>query len=86
MHLTDQMNAVAATYFSNSKAQFGVMVRYTLSADLPAEFEMSTAGAPDSEQGNLDNFYDAAKAIKPFHPLNDILYIVIQYSVLPATN
>ena len=85
MHLHEQLKAIAASAFSASKAQFGVMVQYTLTSGSPAKFEMRTMDVPDTEKASLTNFYNGAKDIKGFQPSSGIVYVAIQYSISPAS-
>ena len=83
--LHEQLKTIAASSFSASKSPFSVMVQYTLTAGRPAQFEMRTMNAPDTEQASLTNFYNGAKSIKEFQPSSGVVYVVIQYSISPAT-
>jgi hypothetical protein len=82
--LQDQLKAIAAQSFSMSKASFGVMVQYTLTAGSPAKFEMRTMDVPDAEKARLTDFYNAAKALKAFQPSSGTVYVAIQYSISPT--
>jgi hypothetical protein len=82
--LHEQLKAIAASSFSTSNSSFGVMVQYTLTSGGPANFEMRTMDAPDTEKANLTNFYKGAKAIKGFLPSSGTVYVAIQYSISPA--
>jgi len=83
MHLHEQVKPIVAAAFSKSQSSFGVMIRYTLTPDKPAEFEMRTREAPDSAKEQLDAFYSQASALKEFHSTAGTVYVLFQYSVSP---
>ena len=83
--LHDHLKVVAASSLSKSNAAFSIMVQYTLTAGSPPLFEMRTMDAPDTENAQLTDFYNAAKALKAFQPSVGTVYVAIQYKISPAT-
>ncbi|MGH8080695.1 MAG: hypothetical protein ACREP7_08975, partial [Lysobacter sp.] len=86
MRLHSRIKPIAAAAFSDSKANFGVMVRYTLTPDKAVSFEMRTEHAPDSEKERLTRFYNNASALGDFHSKQGTLYVMFQYRVSPAAS
>lgn len=84
MRLHDGIKPIAAAAFSSSRSSFAVMVRYTLTPDRPAVFDMQTADAPASEQQRLTDFYHRAAALQDFHAKKGTVYVVFHYRISPA--
>ncbi|WP_313346513.1 hypothetical protein [Stenotrophomonas sp.] len=84
MKLHAAIKPLAAAAFADSPASFGVMVRYTLTPDAPATFEMQARDAPDSEKPRLTRFYHAAAALEDFHSSSGTVYVVVHYTVSPT--
>ncbi|GAA5069721.1 hypothetical protein GCM10025759_06860 [Lysobacter panacisoli] len=84
MKLHARIKPVAATAFGDSQASFGVMVRYTLTPDKPATFDMQVRDAPDSETPRLTRFYNDSAALHDFHSSSGTVYVVFHYTVSPS--
>lgn len=81
MRLHAAIKPIAARAFADSKADFGVMVRYTLTPDKPAAFEMQVRDAPESERPRLTRFYNESGALKEFHSSSGTVYVVLNYTI-----
>ena len=84
MRLHDRIKPIAASAFAHSKASFSVMVRYTLTPDKPAAFEMQTTTTPAAEEGRLTAFYDGAAALHDARSTSGTVYVVFNYDISPA--
>ncbi|MBB6366620.1 hypothetical protein FHR56_001733 [Xanthomonas sacchari] len=84
MRLHDRIKPIAASAFANSKASFSVMVRYTLTPDKPAVFEMQTTTTPATEEGRLTAFYHGAAALDDARSTLGTVYVVFNYDISPA--
>jgi len=83
IRLHESIVPIATKAFAGSQAEFGVMVRYTLSADKPALVNMQVANAPASEKIRLDPFYKQATALTNFHSTSGTVYLVFQFNITP---
>ena len=83
MRLHAKIKPIAATAFSDSPRKFSVMVRYTLTPDKPAAFDMQVMDAEESDRPSLTTFYNQASSLKDFHSPN-LVYVVFNYEVSPA--
>lgn len=83
MRLHSEIKLIAAKAFGDSPHQFSVMVRYTLTPNEPAEFDMQVMDATESDRSRLTAFYNHASALKDFHSPN-LVYVVFHYAVSPA--
>jgi len=83
IRLHERIVPLATKAFAHSQASFGVMVRYTLTADKPALVNMQVANAPASEKERLDPFYKQATALTDFHSTSGTVYLVFQFNVTP---
>ncbi|MCC4589680.1 hypothetical protein LL974_00875 [Xanthomonas campestris pv. cannae] len=83
MRLHDRIKPIAASAFAHSKASFSVMVRYTLTPDKPAVFEMRTTTTPATEEARLTAFYNGAAALDDFHSTRGTVYVVFNYDISP---
>ncbi|WP_295973842.1 hypothetical protein [uncultured Xanthomonas sp.] len=84
MRLHKGIKPIAAASFGSSNANFGVMVRYTLTPDKPATFDMQTSDASEAEKERLTQFYNQAAALRDFHSSQGTVYVVFRYLVSPA--
>ncbi len=84
IRITQLVRPLAIKAFAESQASFGVMIRYTLTADKPATFNMQVAQAPSSEQERLTGFYRQASDLKDFHATSGTMYVVLQFNITPA--
>jgi hypothetical protein len=84
IRLHERIVPLATKAFAGSQASFGVMVRYTLTADKPAVVNMQVANAPMSEKVRLDPFYKQATALTNFHSTSGTVYLVFQFNITPA--
>lgn len=84
MRLHDRIKPIAASAFAHSKASFSVMVRYTLTPDKPAVFEMQTTTTPAAEEGRLTAFYNGAAALDDARSTRGTVYVVFNYDISPA--
>jgi len=85
MKLHAKIKPIAAASFGDSQANFAVMVRYTLTPDKPATFDMQVSDAPESEKSRLTIFYNQSAALSDFHSSSGTVYVVFHYIVSPAT-
>jgi hypothetical protein len=83
IRLHERIVPIATKAFARSQAAFGVMVRYTLTADKPALVNMQVANAPASEKVRLDPFYKQATALTDFHSTSGTVYLVFQFNITP---
>lgn len=83
MRLHASIKPIAAEWLGDSQATFGVMVRYTLTPDKPATFDMQVQDAPESERARLTEFYDRSSALMDFHSESGTVYVVFHYSISP---
>jgi hypothetical protein len=83
MRLHAEIKPLAATAFADSRASFSVMVRYTITADSPATFDMKVMDVPESEQPRLTCFYTEAAALKDFRSTSGTVYVVFRYIISP---
>ncbi|KAB7770437.1 hypothetical protein RAB70_17270 [Xanthomonas sontii] len=60
------------------------MVRYTLTANKPAVFEMQTTTTPSAEEGRLTAFYNGASALTDAHSTHGTVYVVFKYEISPV--
>lgn len=81
MRLHAAVKPIAAAAFAKSEASFGVMVRYTLTPDRPATFDMQVRDAPDAETERLTRFHNEAETLRNFHSTTGTVYVVIHYTV-----
>lgn len=86
MRLHAGIKPIAAASFSQSRTAFEVMVRYTLTPDKPAVFDMQTSEAPEAEKERLTMFYNQASALKDFHVADGIAYVVFHYKIAPGSS
>jgi len=84
IRLHERIVPLATKAFANSQASYGVMVRYTLTADKRAMVNMQVANAPPSEKERLDPFYKQATALTDFHSTSGTVYLVFQFNITPA--
>ncbi len=85
MRLHAAIKPVAASAFADSKSSFGVMVRYTLTPDTPATFEMQVRDAPESERPRLTRFHNESAALQDFHSTSGTVYVVFSYTIHATT-
>jgi len=83
IRLHESIVPIATKAFAGSQSAFGVMVRYTLTADKPALVNMQVANAPAAEKTRLDPFYKQATALTNFHSTSGIVYLVFQFNITP---
>jgi len=83
MRLHAGIKPLAAASFGDSPASFGVMVRYTLTPDKPATFDMQVRDAPESERPRLTAFYNQSAALTDYHSSQGTVYVVFHYIVSP---
>jgi len=83
MRLHSKIKPIAAEAFGDSPHPFSVMVRYTLTPDKPAAFDMQVMDAAESDRPRLTAFYNQASALKDFHSPS-LVYVVFHYAVSPA--
>ncbi len=84
IRINQSVKPVARKAFAQSQASFGVMVRYTLTPDKPAAFNMQVAQAAPPERDRLALFYKQASALKDFHSTSGTVYVVLQFNIVPA--
>ena len=83
IRLHQRIVPLATKAFANSQASYGVMVRYTLTADKPAVVNMQVANAPPSEKDRLDPFYKQVTALTDFHSTSGTVYLAFQFNITP---
>ncbi len=83
MRLHAEIKPLAATAFADSRASFSVMVRYTITADKPATFDMKVSDAPESERPRLTRFYTEAAALNDARSTSGTVYVVFHYNISP---
>lgn len=83
IRLHERIVPIATKAFAGSQATFGVMVRYSLTADKPALVNMQVANAPASEKERLDPFYKQVTGLKDFHSTSGTVYLVFQFNITP---
>jgi hypothetical protein len=84
MRLHSAIKPIAAASFGESQARFAVMVRYTLTTDKPATFDMRVRDAPDSERPRLTAFHDRSSTLVDFHSLSGTAHVVFHYEISPS--
>lgn len=82
--LGQAFDSVMAESFANSRASFGVMVRYTLTANAPAAFDMKTRDTTEEQSDELNAFYRKAAALDGFRSKRGTVYVVFLYDVEPS--
>ena len=82
MRLHAALKPLVAKAFGHSTTRFEVKVRYTLSKDAPAVFEMQTTGR-EAEEAMLTQFHDDASALADFHGTAPTVYVLFHYAVSP---
>ncbi|RDZ26571.1 hypothetical protein [Lysobacter silvisoli] len=83
MRLHAGVKSAAAATLADSSGAYSVMVRYTLTPDRPAEFDMKVKDASDADDARLTAFYHASAALKDYHSRSGTTYVVFQYRVSP---
>jgi hypothetical protein len=85
---TEQMLAInkdvmpiAASAFGTSKAQFEVMVRFTLTPEQPSTVEMKYQDDGTSELLLLDSFHRQLEALTNYHSKKGTTYVVFHYAI-----
>ena len=86
MRLHAGIKPLAAAAFTSSKANFGVMVRYTLTQGKPATFDMQVRDAPETERGRLTQFHHQAAALQNYHSTSGTVYVVFHYTIAPGAS
>lgn len=83
MRLHQGIKPIAAATLASSSAGFEVMVRYTLTPDKPAAFDMQIRNGSGNENERLSNFYKQAASLKDFHSSSGTVYVAFHYVVSP---
>jgi hypothetical protein len=85
---TDEIKAInkdvmpaAATAFGDSKAQFEVMVRFTLTPDQSSTAEMRYKDAGPNELPHLESFYKQLQALTTYRVKKGTIYVLFHYGI-----
>lgn len=77
------LESIVVDVFTGSPGKYSVVVRYALSPDSPALFDMQVLDSTEGDSELLDEFHNRASALKEFHSSNGTVDVVFHYGISP---
>lgn len=81
--LRESVNTIAGKVFQNSKLDYQILIRFTLSKQAAPKIDMKISDV-DKDEPSLRIFYDGVSELKTFRSIKDKVYVVLHYKIQKA--
>jgi hypothetical protein len=86
MAINKDVKPAATMAFVNSKAEFEVMVRFTLTPDQPSTVELQYKDAGPSELPHIESFLSKLRELRNYRAKKGTIYVVFHYAIGKAAD